>query len=94
MFDDWSTSVKGIETKAVRLVLDGHVTVDLYKTGDDNQIMTAAGHVQSGDETYWVTLDPDGGTCDCTFGVNQPGRLHSHSLALRLAAQQKAKESM
>ncbi len=80
--------MRGIETKAVRLVLDGHVTVDLYKTGDDDQIVTAAGHVQSGANRYWVTIAPDGGSCDCTFGENQPGRLHSHSLALRLAAQQ------
>jgi len=84
--------VRGVETKAVRLVLDGHVEVDLFKTGDDDQITVAAGHVTSGAHRYWVTLAPDGGTCDCTFGVNQPGRMHSHSLALRLAAQVVAKE--
>ena len=85
--------MRGIETKAVQLVIEGHVTVDLYKLDPDGAIGTAAGHVHSGNNTYWVTLDPDGGTCECTFGENQPGRLHSHNLALRLAAQQKAKEN-
>ena len=86
--------MKHVEAKAVHLVTAGNVTVDLYKTSEDDAIETACGHVTSGDNTYWVTLNPEGGTCTCQFGENQPGRLHSHDLALRLAAQLEATETL
>ena len=82
--------MRGIEAKAVQLVINNNVTVDLYRLNTDGAIDTASGTVESGDETYRVSIDPDGGSCDCTFGDKQPGKLHSHSLALRLQAQQEA----
>ena len=84
--------MRGIEAKAVQLVINNNVTVDGYTLDDDGAILNATGFVRSDDNTYQVSIDPDGGSCDCTFGVNQPGRHHSHPLALRLAAQQQAKE--
>ena len=83
-----------IEKKAVQLVAAGNVIVDLYKTDTDGAIETAAGHVHSGNATYWTTIDPAGGTCSCTFGLTKPGRSHSHDLALRLAAQLEATEEL
>ena len=75
--------------KAVHLAITDQVKVDLYRLDGDGMIETAAGHVTSGDNTYWTTIDPDGGSCDCN--EYQDGREHSHSLALRLAAQQEAR---
>ena len=81
---------KELEAKAIQLVYDKNVTVDLYRTNSNGTITTAGGHVHSGNNTYWTTLTPDGDTCTCTFGINKPGLSHSHTLALRLAAQQEA----
>ena len=79
---------KDTEAKAVHLAINGNVTVDLWKIDSDGVIETASGHVTSGDNLYWATLAPDGDTCTCEFGINKPGLSHSHTLALRLAAQQ------
>ena len=77
------------EAKAVWLALHDKVTVTGYHLDPEGWIDVAAGHVESGTNTYWVTLDPAGGTCTCN--EYQSGRTHSHTLALRLAAQQEAR---
>jgi hypothetical protein len=81
-----------IEAKAVRLVNERKVIVDLYQMADDGTVLTTAGHLTSGDNLYWVTITPDGSNCTCTYGVNQPGRRHSHDLALELETKRLAKE--
>ena len=81
--------------KAVHLVNNGNVKVDLWHIDNEGVIDVASGHVQSGTNTYWVTLTPEGATCSCEWGRHHhhPSQdFHSHDLALRLAAQQEATE--
>ena len=78
--------------KAVHLVNAEHVTVDLWRLDNDGIIGTAAGHVESGDNTYWVQVTPTDMSCTCKHGTSRPGRDHSHTMALRLAAQMEATE--
>ncbi len=80
-----------IYSKAHRLYTEGAVTVDLWRAKDGN-VERASGHVYSGKKLYWVTVSPDGDSCSCRYGVTRPGKQHSHTLALRLAAAEEARE--
>jgi hypothetical protein len=84
--------MRTVIAKAVKLVNNGNVVVDLWHLDSDGVIDTASGRVASGDNLYWVTLAPDDSTCSCEWGQNRNGREHSHDLALRMAAQQEATE--
>ena len=84
--------MRGIVSKAVHLANSGNVIVDLWSLDGDGLILTAAGHVQSGDATYWVTLAPDGDTCTCEYAKHRFTE-HSHTLALLYAASQEARNN-
>lgn len=55
--------------------------VALTYRSPDGQILS--GLVRS-TQVYTVTVDPAGSWCDCTYGRYQPGKHHSHTLALQL----------
>ena len=89
--------MKPVEKKAVRLVTAGAVNVDYYQIDhdhtvyadghhlDQDRIVYAQGTVDGDHGRYTVTIQPDGDTCDCMFGLNRPGQQHAHTIALRLA---------
>lgn len=37
-----------------------------------------------GSQVYRVTVDPAGSWCNCTYGRYNPGKAHSHTLAVQL----------
>ena len=76
--------MKNVEKKAVRLVTTGAVDIDNYRI-DHDRIVYAQGTVDGDHGRYVVTIQPDGDTCDCVYGLNRPGQLHAHTIALRLA---------
>jgi hypothetical protein len=69
----------------------GAVIVD-YAKMDQGRISYAQGTVAGDHGKYVVTCEPDGDHCDCVFGLNQPGHSHSHTLALRLAVWNQARQ--
>ena len=75
------------ELKAVRLVAAGRVTTSRY-TIEDGIVTTASATVEGDHGVYHVTVEPDGSYCDCEYGTNRPGRSHSHTIAVVLAAGQ------
>ena len=81
-----------MEKKAVRLVNTDAVGVVYWRTGDDGRIVFAQGVVTSNSHTYRVTVEPDRHMCDCEYGVNRPGRVHSHTRALELAVWKQARK--
>lgn len=76
--------MKTIEKKAVRLVASGAVAIGHAQIEAD-RITYAQGTVDGDHGRYIVTIQPDGDTCDCVYGLNRPGQLHAHTIALRLA---------
>ena len=76
--------MKSVEKKAVRLVTAGAVDIG-YATINNDRITYAQGTVAGDHGRYTVTIQPDGDTCDCMFGLNRPGQQHAHTIALRLA---------
>lgn len=85
--------MKDTERKAARLVTAGRVVVALVELDDEENIVYVAGTV-TGDsgETYDVSVSPSSASCTCVFGENRPGRRHSHTIALQLAAWYEQKE--
>ena len=73
------------ELKAVRLVAAGRVTTSRY-TIDSGVLVTAAAQVEGDTGIYDVKVTPEGSYCTCPFGENHPGRSHSHTIAVVLAA--------
>jgi len=73
--------MKTTDRKAVALVIDGHVTVDVYSIDADGNVTTAMGTVKD----YTVGFTPDGVSCTCEHGRHST-RSHSHDTALRLQA--------
>ena len=78
------------EKKATRLVNNRHVDVE-YHRYNDGVLMYAKGTVSGDHGVYHVTAGIDN-SCDCEFGVNQPGHRHSHTIALELAAWNQARK--
>ena len=82
------------DEKAVTLVTGGNVHIDRYEWADD-MLLSASGTVESGANTYQVTVDIDGNTCACHYGSHrthlEPDS-HSHDTALRIAATRLHKE--
>ena len=90
------------DEKAVIFVTGGAVRVATYEWGNalfddgtDDMLLSAAGTVRSGANTYQVTFDIDGNTCTCHYGTHrtllEPDS-HSHDTALRIAATRLHKE--
>ena len=79
--------MKGSEAKAARLVTEGKVTVEVTELDGDGALKYVAGEVV-GDSgaTYAVSVTPGTAYCTCPYGENVPGRRHSHTVALQLAA--------
>lgn len=68
--------MKPLEEKAIRLIMEGRVTV--VWTGDG----AGQGLVDGDNDTYSVSYSPAGRLCTCPAGANH--RACSHALALEL----------
>ena len=74
--------MKSIEEKAMRMVLDGRVSV-VWQSAEGE---AAQGFVDGDTSTYRVSFSPEGRICTCPAGANH--RNCSHGIALELAALQ------
>lgn len=83
--------MRSIEKKAARLVNTGAVKVDYHRFDKNGGLAYAQGTVTSDHGSYLVSVEPDRHSCDCQFGINQPGRIHSHTRALELAVWKQAR---
>ena len=77
-------SLKPIEEKAVRLVLENRVHIRWRN--DDHS--AGSGVVEGDTDTYTASFDPTGRTCSCPAGSNRRGC--SHGIALELAVKKEA----
>jgi len=75
------------EAKAARLVTDGRVTLDVIEYDRDGVLKFASGQVV-GDSggPYAVSVTAGTAYCSCPYGEARPGRRHSHTIAVQLAA--------
>lgn len=72
--------MKPIESKAIRIVLEGRAHIQWH-----NDDYTAASGLVDGDtDTYQVSFSPEGRICTCPAGANH--RDCSHGIALTLEA--------
>ena len=74
-----------IEYKAMRLLADGHVTLEWCRE-DITGRYTADGTVEGDHGTYTVKVEPGGNQCGCEYNIRIPGATCSHVRALETAA--------
>ena len=74
------------ELKAVRLINAGRVQVHLANQGNLGTLAYAEGTIEGDTGTWHVTWDHGEPAYNCPFGVHNPGRTHSHTIALQIAA--------
>jgi len=82
------------ERKAVRLVTEQKVTVHAAVLGDMGVLAYAEGTVVGDSGSYFVTYDHGTPACNCPYGTNQPGRSHSHTIALYMAATRRLEKEL
>lgn len=82
-------ALKPTDQKAIRLVLDGKVSVTWRSESLRDGVPEAAhGKVEGDHNTYEVSYSPAGRVCGCLAAMN--GRDCSHGLALELAVLREA----
>ena len=81
------------ERKASLLINEGRVQVHLATTGVGGVLAYAEGTVEGNSGTWHVTLDHGEPACNCPFGTHRPGRSHSHTIALQIAASRQLGET-
>lgn len=73
--------MKAIEEKAIRLIMEGRVTVTWSGDG------AGQGLVDGDTDTYQVSYSPAGKVCTCPAGFNH--RACSHAIALELEVERR-----